>query len=294
MPRIERPRKVAITAAGLGTRLLPMTKELPKEMLPIYMRSQGRLILKPLLQALFEQLFAFGMRDFCFIVGREKRAIEDHFTPDKMFVENLKANGKPAANDLVSFYKMIDLSSIQWINQPEARGFGAAVSLARSFVGKEPFLLTAGDTLILSNATSYLTRMMNVFANSDATAVILLQEMLDPRAYGVVSSFSRSGDAMRLNDAQEKPERPKSNLAIIPFYIFTPRIFDAIEHINSGKGGEIQLTDAIQRLIKKGDEVLGVKLLKDELRLDIGTPETYWEAQTTSYKRSVKSRDKTK
>jgi UTP--glucose-1-phosphate uridylyltransferase len=263
-------------------------------MLPIYMRSQGRLILKPLLQALFEQLFAFGMRDFCFIVGREKRAIEDHFTPDKMFVENLKANGKPAANDLVSFYKMIDLSSIQWINQPDARGFGAAVSLARSFVGKEPFLLTAGDTLILSNATSYLTRMMNVFANSDATAVILLQEMLDPRAYGVVSSSSRSGDAMRLNDAQEKPERPKSNLAIIPFYIFTPRIFDAIEHINSGKGGEIQLTDAIQRLIKKGDEVLGVKLLKDELRLDIGTPETYWEAQTTSYKRSVKSRDKTK
>jgi UTP--glucose-1-phosphate uridylyltransferase len=279
--------KAVITAAGLGTRLLPISKELPKEMLPIYLRdSSGTLVLKPLLQALFEQLYGFGIREFCFIVGRGKRAVEDHFTPDWDYVAKLSIRGKEnLISDLISFYRMIENSTIVWVNQPEPKGFGHAVLMARSFVGNEFFIVCAGDTFIISKNNDFLKRMYNAFSQN-VSSILLLQRVENPRQYGVAVVGQEVDDKVNILSVIEKPKIPPSNFAIMPFYIFNPKIFSILEHLEPGVNGEIQLTDAIQKLIDYGHKVIGVPLKIDELRLDIGTPETYGEAIQLSFRYS--------
>ncbi|MCR6693165.1 MAG: sugar phosphate nucleotidyltransferase [archaeon YNP-LCB-003-016] len=267
-----------MTAGGLGTRLLPMSKELPKEMMPIFLKGiNDDIILKPLLQALFEQFYSVGFREFCFVVGRGKRAIEDHFTPDWKYVELLEENGKIAfANELKSFYGMIEKSRIMWVNQPEPRGFGHAVLMAESFVGNDPFFVAAGDTYIASN--DFIVNMIDLFSNKHLSAVLLLQRVLDPSQYGVAVV-----DGGRVLKVVEKPKEFVSDLAIMPFYIFDPVVMKIIPQLKPGVSNEIQLTDAIQRLIEIG-RVEAVFLSDNILRFDIGTPRTYWEAIKGSYK----------
>jgi len=278
-------RKVVITAAGLGTRLLPMSKELPKEMLPIYIRSsRGNLILKPMLQAIFEQFYEFGIRDFCFIVGRGKRAVEDHFTPDWDYVVKLNNKGKVSlAEELKSFYEMVESSRIIWINQPEPKGFGHAVLMAKSFINNEPFIVCAGDTYIISDGNDFLKRMVKTHSEESADATLLLQIVNDPKQYGVASVELLRDNVYKILKVIEKPKEPPSNFAIMPFYIFNPIIMDVLKDLKPGIGGEIQLTDGIEELINSGRKVIGVLLNENELRLDIGTPETYWEAIKASY-----------
>ena len=277
-------KKAVITAAGLGTRLLPVTKELPKEMLPVFVMKDRKLILKPLLQALFEQLYDFGIREFCFVVGRGKRAIEDHFTPDWDFVTLLERRGKnDIADDLKRFYNEVESSTIIWVNQPRPRGFGHAVLMARAFVGSERFLACAGDTFIISRNNDFLRRLLRVHGKTNAYATILLQKVRDPRRYGV-AEVEEKGDALRVIRVVEKPRKPPSDLAIMPFYIFEPEIMDILKNLKPGVGDEIQLTDGIQKLIEEDRPVYGILLREDELRLDIGAPDTYWEAIRLSYK----------
>jgi len=278
-------RKVVVTAAGLGTRLLPMSKELPKEMLPIFVKGDKGVILKPLLQALFEQLYVFGFRDFCFVVGRGKRSIEDHFTPDWDFVRRLNDKGKHnLTGELQKFYNMIESSKIAFINQPEPRGFGHAVLTAKLFVEGEPFMVCAGDTYIVSKDNVFLKRMVEAFSEN-VSAVLLLQKVSNPRGYGiaVVEPAESISGVYKVLKVVEKPELPPSDLAIMPFYIFKPEVLEVLEGLKPGVGGEIQLTDAIQGLIERGRRVLAVTLEDDEVRLDIGTPETYREALQLSY-----------
>lgn len=282
------PEKVVVTAAGLGTRLLPMSKELPKEMLPIFVNGRYGLILKPLLQALFEQLYEFGIREFCFVVGRGKRAIEDHFTPDWSFIDKLENKGKSSLTiELKRFYNMVENSTIIWVNQPEPRGFGHAVLMAKSFIRDEPFMVCAGDTYIISEDNCFIKKMVEAFPKSSAT--ILLQEVPDPRRYGVAVVKHEEGDVYEIEKLVEKPKVPPSNLAVMPFYIFEPELMEILGRLEPSLGGEIQLTDAIQGLIDRGRSVLGVLLEEHELRLDIGTPETYWEALRLSYEYYVKN-----
>jgi UTP--glucose-1-phosphate uridylyltransferase len=144
-------RKVVIPAAGLGTRLLPATKAQPKEMLPLFVHVGGQTMLKPLLHVVFERLYEEGFREFCFITGRGKRAIEDYFTTDNGAVKALgKSGGGVVAREMMRFYRMVDKAQIVWLNQPEPRGFGDAVHRAYAFTGDEPFLLHNGDTYIHS------------------------------------------------------------------------------------------------------------------------------------------------
>lgn len=276
--------KAVLPAAGLGTRLLPITKELPKEMLPIFVRSlDNELCLKPMIQVIFEQLYNFGFREFVIIVGRGKRAIEDHFTPDKGFVELLKTKNKHnMAIELEFFYDKILTSNIVFVNQPEPRGFGDAVLAARSVVNG-PFLLHAGDTYIISKDDDHLRRLFEVHKKFGADATILIQEVENPRAYGVIEGKEVSDDVILIENLEEKPEKPKTNLAIMPIYIFDPVIFKALEITKPGNDGEIQLTDAIQKLVDWGLKVYAVKLKPNEQRLDIGTPQTCWESLMLSY-----------
>jgi UTP--glucose-1-phosphate uridylyltransferase len=281
-----RVRKAVITIAGMGTRLLPVTKEMPKEMLPVFIRgSNGDLVVKPVLQLIFEQLYRNGFREFCFIVGRGKRAVEDHFTPDWGFVDKLEAKGKHSlVNGLREFYEMVEDSIIVWVNQPEPKGFGHAVYMAGSFVGDEPFLVSAGDTYIISPMDRHVRRLVEVFFEMDAGATLLLQKVKDPRMYGIADGEILSDEELlRVSRVVEKPTRPSTNIAIMPLYVFKPAVMGEINGLEPGVGGEIQLTDAIQGLINKGEKVVGVLLGDGDIRLDIGTPATYWEALHVSY-----------
>jgi UTP--glucose-1-phosphate uridylyltransferase len=277
-------KKVVIPAAGLGTRLLPITKEMPKEMLPLFFKTKSeKICLKPVLQAVFEQLYGVGFREFCMIVGRGKRVIEDHFTPDLEFVEYLESKNKTkSADELRGFYDKINSSTIIFVNQPEPRGFGDAVLKARSFTGSESFLVHAGDDLILSKGNMHIKTLIRTFEQFGADAVFLVERVKDPRRYGVVEGEKVSERVYKVKTIIEKPKAPRSNLATIAMYLFKPTIYREIEKLMPKKNKEIQLTDAIEGLISQGYEVYAVEL-KEGKRIDIGVSETYLDALRTTY-----------
>lgn len=272
--------KAVIAAAGLGTRLLPATKEQPKEMLPVFaLTAEGRPCLKPVVQLVFEQLYDVGCREFCFVIGRGKRAIEDHFTQDDSYLSELERKGKGSyADDLRSFYERLDDSTIVWVNQPSPLGFGDAVKKAEVSIGKEEFLVHAGDTYIISERNEHYRRLCEVFDKWDASAALLLKKMKETQERGVVEAESIGDGVYLVKRAVEKPEKFLSDLAIEPVYIFEPSVFDALEKIRRGSGGELQLTDAVQVLVSEGSTVCAAELRSEDLRLDVGNPASYWEA----------------
>jgi UTP--glucose-1-phosphate uridylyltransferase len=284
-------RKAVLPVAGFGTRLLPMTKEMPKEMLPIFLDSiNGGHCLKPIVQAIYEQLYDAGFREFGFIVGRGKRAIEDHFTPDQEFVKELERKNKAGlAEELKSFYNRVNDSTFVFINQPEPKGFGDAVLRAKSFIN-EVFLVHAGDTYIFSSQYSHIHKLVEKHENLKADATMLVREVEDPRIYGVIEGDEVELGTYRVKKVVEKPDKPQTNLAIVPIYVFNPVIFKALEATPQGKGGEIQLTDGIQKMIEWGLKVYAVKLPSNGMVVDIGNPESCWEAFKLSYQNLKRSK----
>jgi UTP--glucose-1-phosphate uridylyltransferase len=278
-------RKVVIPAAGMGRRLFPATKEQPKEMLPIFSKTaNGTMSVKPVVQMVFEQLHNAGFREFCYVVGRGKRGIEDHFTPDIDCVRNLEGMGKnDLASDLEEFYKKLKSSTIMWVNQPEAIGFGNAVLMAQPFVQNERCLVHAGDSCIISNEMDYIKKLLSVYEKFDADVAFIVLEIDNPTQYGIIEGEEVNPGVFRVKRAVEKPAKPPTNLAIMAMYIFHPLIFKALETTKPGKNGEIQLTDGIQKLIDDRLKVYAVKLDKNYVHLDIGSPERYWEALELSY-----------
>jgi len=271
--------KVVIPAAGLGTRLLPITKELPKEMLPLFFKGKDdKVHLKPMLQAIFEQLYAEGFREFGFIVGRGKRAIEDHFTPDYDFVEYLKnKNKQELSGELQEFYRKISDSTIVFINQPKPKGFADAVYQAKIFTQNEPFLMHAGDDFVFSRNNRHLKRLMKIFEQRNADVAFLVEEVEDPQKYGVVIGKEVKPYLFEVENVIEKPKKPISKLAVIALYVFKPVIYEGIEKAKPDERGEMQLADAIQALLKRQCKIYALKLRPGERRIDIGTPETYLE-----------------
>ena len=280
-------RKVIIPAAGLGTRLFPATKEQPKEMLPIFTNTtQGDVVVKPVVQLVFEQLYDAGLREFCYVVGRGKRGIEDHFTPDANCIRTLEGMGKNGqASDLELFYEKLDTSKIMWVNQPEPKGFGDAVLMAQPFVQNERCLVHAGDSCIISRNMDYLKKLIDAFDRFHADAAFIVLEIENPKQYGIVEGVDIEKGILKVKKVVEKPEKPATNLAIMAMYAFHPVIFKALEATPPGKNGEVQLTDAIQKLIEWGLNVYAIKLDKNYAHLDIGSPERYWEALSLSYQR---------
>jgi UTP--glucose-1-phosphate uridylyltransferase len=279
-------RKVIIPAAGLGTRLFPATKEQPKEMLPIFSKTaHGDMAVKPVVQLVFEQLYDAGLREFCYVVGRGKRGIEDHFTPDANCIRNLEGMGKNGqASDLEDFYQKLNTSTIMYVNQPEPKGFGNAVLMAQPFVQNESCLVHAGDSCIISKDMDYIKKLLDAYERLNADAAFIALEIENPKQYGIVEGEEVQAGIYKVRTVVEKPEKPKTNLAVMAMYVFHPVIFKALEATKPGKNGEIQLTDAIQKLIDWGLSVYAVKLNKSYAHLDIGSPERYWEAIELSYR----------
>jgi len=280
-------RKAVVTAAGLGTRLLPNTKEIPKEMLPVFdLDPNGSICLKPVIHKVFETLYEAGIREFCFIVGRGKRAIEDYFTPDPLFLHMVRRRGlERRALALERFYNMILNSKIYFINQPEPRGFGDAVLTAEGFVGEEPFVLHAGDDVVLSRGNDHVKRLLRVYEEYGGDVALISEKVEDPRMYGVIVPRPIKGrdDVVEIADIVEKPEKPPSNFAVIGIYVLSPKIFDALRRTEPDMKGELQLTDGIRRVLKEGGNGYALLLKSGEKRLDVGTPHSYYRAITESY-----------
>jgi UTP--glucose-1-phosphate uridylyltransferase len=280
-------RKVVVPAAGLGTRLIPATKEQPKEMLPIFSADAcGNACVKPVVQVVFEQLYNAGLREFCYVVGKGKRGIEDHFTPDPTCVKSLEDQGKSGqATDLKQFYKKLLTSSIMWVNQPSPKGFGNAVLMAQPFVQNEHCLVHAGDSCIISKDMDYLKKLLSTYERVEADAAFIVLEIDNPSQYGIVEGDEVETGLFKVKRVVEKPLKPATNLAIMAMYVFQPKIFKALKATPSGKNGEVQLTDAIQRLVDWGLNVYAVKLDKGYSHLDVGSPERYWDALSLSHQR---------
>ena len=277
--------KVVITAAGKGTRLLPFTKEMPKEMMPIFSQifTKNRVVL-PLLQYIYEQLYSMNFRDYCFVVGREKRSIEDHFTPHETYLKELTGDYKKFIAD---FYKKLENSHLVWINQNRPLGFGDAVKRAERYVGKEDFIVHAGDVTILSKSKHPITRLIDIAKKyPDAKAILLCKKIKDSKKYGVPTVEKISNDLFKVKEVIEKPDKPKSNFGILPLYYFRSDIFSSLKKIKKGKGSEYQLTDAIQDLIKEKQKVLAITLNKNEDEIDVGTVESYRNSQEITFKKA--------
>lgn len=273
--------KVVITAAGMGTRLLPMTKELPKEMMPVFSRLNGKICVIPLLQLIFEQMYECKIRKYCFVVGRQKRSIEDHFTPDSSFLKNSSQRNKIM---ITGFYKKIYSSNLLWVNQNEPKGFGDAVKHTQQFIGNGDFIVHAGDAAIIGSQIHPVVRLIEVGRDPSVSAVLLFRKVNDPERHGVPTLEKISNTKFLVKKVIEKPNKPDSNLGLMPMYYFKSKIFEKLRRIKPGKGNEFQLTDAIQQLIADNERVLAIPLLDKEKVLDVGTVESYRDAQRNSFK----------
>lgn len=274
-----------IPVAGLGTRLLTLTKNNPKEMVPIFAKSFNEITLRPLIEQIFLQLYDSGIRNFFFIVGKNKRSIEDHFTPEINY-QGLKKKDQNYINLLKDFYDKIEKSNIIWINQNSPRGFGAAVLNAKRVVGSKSFIVHAGDAFVRNNS-NHIEKLIKTFEKNKPEIIFYVKEIKKPKSYGIVKINKINSHNFKVLDIEEKPKKPKSNLAVMPIYIFKPSIFDVLLKTKPGVGKEIQLTDAIQKMIKNKKNVEAIKFLGKNDCIDIGTPENYYLATCISYKDSI-------
>lgn len=269
-------KKCVITAAGTGTRLLPFTKENPKEMMPIYAKNNNEMVLKPILQEIYESILDFGINDFCFVVGRGKRIIEDHFLTSEK--ESLLKNN----SSIKSFSQKVSKCNMIYVQQSIPRGFGDAITKSKFFVDKDNFLLHAGDDVILSPNNEHLQRLEKAFFEYDADMAFLVTEIDDPRSYGVIQGTEIKKGIIKVDSLEEKPKKPKSKLAVIAIYIFKSSIFTILQKTKPDKKGEIQLADAVKSVINNGNTI-AVKLKNNERRIDVGTPESYIKSMNMSY-----------
>ena len=266
--------KIVIPAGGLGTRLLPITKVIPKEMMPLFLHGKnGEIIVKPLIQIIYEKFFKFGLREYCVIVGKQKRTIKDHFTPNQKFLRNFHKNTR-FRTDLEKFHSMLNKSKIFWVNQPNPRGFGDAVKHAGSFVGNDDFLVTAGDTL-LPTGDKIIKKLLNSKLQGENDAIILLKKVSNPKRFGV-AVIKEEKHKIKVINVEEKPKKPKSNLSIVALYRFRPSIIKALNEIKPNKT-ELQLTSGIQKLIDWGGNVSAIILDEKDQVIDIGTADSYLE-----------------
>lgn len=237
---MKKIKKAIIPAAGLGTRFLPATKAMPKEMLPI--------LDKPTIQYIVEEAARAGIEDIIIVTGRHKLAIEDHFDSQKELEMVLKEKGKSELLEKVQY--STELANIFYVRQKEQKGLGHAISSARQFIGNEPFAVLLGDDIVESEVPA-VKQLIDVYEET-GHSVIGVQEVpeADTHRYGIIDPLTKNGRQYEVKKFVEKPAQgtAPSNLAIMGRYVLTPEIFDYLKTQKEGAGNEIQLTDAIERM----------------------------------------------
>jgi UTP--glucose-1-phosphate uridylyltransferase len=271
-------RKCIFPAAGYGTRFLPATKAMPKEMLPI--------LDKPLVQYGVEEAVEAGMTDIGFVTGRGKRAIEDHFDVSYELEHQIQGTGKEKLLDGIR--SLIDQCTFSYTRQITMKGLGHAILTGRTLVGDEPFGVVLADDLCFGEGSGVLAQMARLFRQFRCS-IVAIQEV--PRSetsnYGIIAGEALSESLFRVTDMVEKPapDRAPSNLAIIGRYILTPDVFDVLERTAPGKNGEIQITDALLQQAREGC-VIAYKF--KGRRFDCGTIPGFVEATNYCYERGVR------
>jgi UTP--glucose-1-phosphate uridylyltransferase len=261
-------RKAVFPVAGLGSRFLPVTKASPKEMLPI--------VDKPLIQYAVEEAAAAGITEMIFVTGRNKRAIEDHFDKAYELETELERKSKGELLDMVRSVLPEGVRCI-YTRQAEPLGLGHAVLCAQNVVGEEPFAVILADDLIDSQPPA-MARMAEIFASERVSLLGVEQVPRDQtQSYGIVTIDAMTGDVARIRAIVEKPKPADapSDLAVIGRYVLTPEIFELLSQVTPGAGGEIQLTDAISKLLSR-ERVLAVRL--PGRRFDCGSKLGYLKA----------------
>ncbi|CAG7914657.1 UTP--glucose-1-phosphate uridylyltransferase [Mammaliicoccus sciuri] len=252
-------KKAIIPAAGLGTRFLPATKAMPKEMLPI--------LDKPTIQYIVEEAARAGIEDILIVTGKHKRAIEDHFDIQKELETTLYEKGKLELLDKVQY--STELANIFYVRQKEQKGLGHAIHTAKQFIGNEPFAVLLGDDIVESDNPAIKQLMEQYEATGKSVIGVQTVPESETHRYGIIDPNSQDDRLYEVNRFVEKPEQgtAPSNLAIMGRYVLSPQIFDYLENQTEGSGGEIQLTDAIERL-NKDDKVYAYDF--EGQRYDVG------------------------
>lgn len=252
-------KKAIIPAAGLGTRFLPATKAMPKEMLPI--------LDKPTIQYIVEEAARAGIEDIIIVTGKHKRAIEDHFDIQKELETTLYEKGKLELLDRVQY--STELANIFYVRQKEQKGLGHAIYTAKQFIGNEPFAVLLGDDIVESDNPAIKQLMEQYEATGKSVIGVQTVPETETHRYGIIEPKSQDERLYEVNQFVEKPEQgtAPSNLAIMGRYVLSPKIFDYLETQTEGSGGEIQLTDAIERL-NKDDKVYAYDF--EGQRYDVG------------------------
>jgi UTP--glucose-1-phosphate uridylyltransferase len=272
--RTMKTRKVVIPVAGTGTRLLPVTKSQPKEMLPV-----GR---KPVVQYVVEEAQRAGLKQVCFVTGRQKIAIENHFDRDPDLMQKLIQSEKHDILEELSYEEMG--VSFFYVRQSEQKGLAHAIGMAEDFIGDEHFVVSLGDSIIWHDEEgSFLARMIEIHEREGASVTVAVETVPEDQAYryGIVKPKpGASGEFLPLDDLIEKPKpgRAPSNMAIAGRYVFSPEIFEVIRRTVPDSAGEMQITDSIRNLVNQGRKVLAVPLAQGERRYDIGNFESYFRA----------------
>ena len=262
--------KCLFPAAGYGTRFLPATKAIPKEMLPI--------LTKPLLQYGVEEALSAGIKNMAIVTGRGKRSIEDHF--DNSFELESQLNGTAKEHYLNEIKEIIKQSTFTYVRQKEMLGLGHAILTGQPLIGAEPFAVVLADDLCDCKNNGVLSQMIKIY-NQHKCSIIAIEEVPIDRTenYGIIAGkpIGTSGDTFLVTDMIEKPSQDKapSNMAIIGRYILTPDIFNILKNIKPGKNGEIQITDALLVQAEK-DKVIAYKF--DGKRFDCGSIKGFIEA----------------
>ena len=252
-------KKAIIPAAGLGTRFLPATKAMPKEMLPI--------LDKPTIQYIVEEAARAWIEDIIIVTGKHKRAIEDHFDIQKELETTLYEKGKLELLDKVQY--STELANIFYVRQKEQKGLGHAIHTAKQFIGNEPFAVLLGDDIVESDKPAIKQLMEQYEATGKSVIGVQTVPETETHRYGIIEPKLQDERLYEVNRFVEKPEQgtAPSNLAIMGRYVLSPRIFDYLETQTEGSGGEIQLTDAIERL-NKDDKVYAYDF--EGQRYDVG------------------------
>ncbi len=261
---MHRIRKAVLPVAGWGTRFLPATKAMPKEMFPI--------IDKPVIQFIVEELLGAGIENIIFVTGRHKRPIEHHFDINSDLERHLEEAGKEAI--LENIREVSHMINPIYIRQKQQLGLGHAVLTSEPVVGQEPFIVSLGD-IILEKGRKVLSEMISIYNRFGKSVIALFEvEPSETKKYGIVDVKEVEEGVYKVEDLIEKPnpEEAPSNLAIVGRYIFTPLIFEKLRNTKPGVGGEIQLTDAMRMLLE--DEVIYAYKIEGKVH-DTGNPIDY-------------------
>ncbi|RLA74971.1 MAG: UTP--glucose-1-phosphate uridylyltransferase [Epsilonproteobacteria bacterium] len=271
MNKTKQIKKCLFPAAGYGTRFLPATKAIPKEMLPI--------LTKPLIQYGVEEAKQADIDTMAIVTGRGKRSIEDHFDVSYELEHQIKDTSKE--HYLFDIRKLINNLTFTYVRQKSMKGLGDAILTGRSLIGDEPFAVVLADDLCVSDSIGVLSQMINIY-NKYGKSVVAIEtiDKKDSNKYGIIDGKEIEKSLYQISNMIEKPA-PKdapTNLAIIGRYILTPDIFDILKNTKPGIAGEVQITDALQTMAKK-DQVLGLKF--DGRRFDCGSLDGF--VQATNY-----------